>query len=76
VLFFEEVYAHFSLKKSAKRTLAANSLQFLFSFLWRKETKQKKHGCKFFAKNSALRLANLIIHMWELNSPAQGGLEQ
>jgi hypothetical protein len=39
------------------------------------EKEQKKHGFKLFAINSALRLAYLIIQVWELNSPRFGGAQ-
>ena len=31
------------------------------------EKEQKKHGFKLFAINSALRKADLKIHVWEMN---------
>jgi hypothetical protein len=42
-----------------------NSLHY-FSLVQRKVTKENI-GCKLFAINSALRKADLSIHMWEMN---------
>jgi hypothetical protein len=49
----------------------------IFAVLFLAQEKYPKNiGCKLFAINSALRTDDISIQLWEMNSPAQGGLRQ